>query len=90
MPFLTPLSLIRPSGTKVAEGSNGFGSTYEVFLRPCSGDMLDAIQVLITTTVPDQLVIEPSELIGAHFINDDCKAMYVFILYIQILSDLSS
>lgn len=62
------------SGTRVAEGSNGFESTYSVYLRPCSDEMLDAIQVDMTSTVQDQIVITPSELIRSHFDNAECKA----------------
>ena len=36
--------------------------------------MLDAIQVQLTPTVPDQIVIAPSELVGDNFANADCKA----------------
>jgi hypothetical protein len=62
------------TGTQVAEGSNGFESSYDVYLRPCSGEMLDAIHVQMTSTIPDQIVITPSELEGSNFSNDECKA----------------
>ena len=55
------------------EGSNGFESTYDIYLRPCSEEMLDAIQVQMTTTNPDQVVLTPSELTGTNFANDECK-----------------
>ena len=63
----------RSGGTAVMEGSNGFESTYDIYLRPCSEEMLDAIQVQMTTTNPDQVVLTPSELTGTNFANDECK-----------------
>ena len=62
------------TGTAVMEGDNGFESTYDVYLRPCSGEMLDAVHVQMTTTNQDQVVLTPSELTGTHFVNDECKA----------------
>jgi hypothetical protein len=60
-------------GTSVAEGSNGFPSSYDVYLRPCSTEMLEAVHVQISATVPDQIAISPSVLTGTHFMNDECK-----------------
>ena len=64
--------MLSSSGTKVSEGTNGFDSTYDIYLRPCSSEMLDTISVQMTPTVANQIVIEPSELSGAHFATD-CK-----------------
>ena len=62
-------------GTKVAEGSNGFESSYDVYLRPCSDEMLSVVQVEISSTVQDQISITPSELVGTDFDNgEECKA----------------
>ena len=61
-------------GTKVAEGTNGFDSTYDVLLRPCSDEMLDVIQVQMSSTIQDQISITPSELVRSHFDNEECKA----------------
>lgn len=61
-------------GTKVAEGSNGFESSYDVYLRPCSDEMLSVVQVEMSSTVQDQISITPSELVGSDFDNGECKA----------------
>ena len=64
---------INSSGINVAEGSNGFDSSYDVYLRPCSGEMLDAISIELTPSVPDQIEFDPLELTGTHF-TAECKA----------------
>lgn len=61
------------NGTTVAEGDKGFPASYDIYLRPCSAEMRNAIGVEMASTVPDQIVISPPELTGVHF-NDDCKA----------------
>ena len=61
-----------PGGTAVAEG--GFDSSYDIYLRPCSGHLLDDIKVTLTESVPDQIMLSHNELFGSHFSADpQCK-----------------
>lgn len=46
---------------------------YDVYLRPCSEEMLDAIEVSMIATVANQIEISPSVLIGSDF-GSECKA----------------
>ena len=62
------------SGTSVAEGSYGFNATYDVFLRPCSEELLQDIRVVLEESVSGQIVLTPSELNGTNFNNSQCKA----------------
>lgn len=66
----------RVEGTFVTEGNSGegFDSTYEIYLRPCSDEMLRIIEVSMVATVADQIEISPSVLVRSHFDNDECKA----------------
>ena len=75
--LFNPLSLmhahVSPGGTSVMEGSNGFDSSYDIYLRPCSAEMLEIISVQMTPTNPDQITLSASELTGTHFDNAECK-----------------
>jgi hypothetical protein len=62
-----------PGGIFVAEGDTGFETSYDLYLRPCSSDMLEAIRVDIHATIPHQIILSPSFLTGLNF-NADCKA----------------
>lgn len=62
------------SGTSVAEGSYGFNATYDVYLRPCSEELLQDIRVTLEESVSGQIVLTPSELSGTNFNNSQCKA----------------
>lgn len=64
---------VSSAGTSVMEGSNGFDSTYDIYLRPCSAEMLEIIRIQITSTNTDQITMSPSELTGTHFDNAECK-----------------
>lgn len=62
----------RPGGTVVAEGPDGFNSTYDVYVRPCS--LLDDIKIRLVESVPNQVVLNVNELTKADFDTVDCKA----------------
>ena len=64
-------------GTTVAEGIKGFSSTYDVYLRPCSHELLEVINVTMVESVPDQINLSVNELNGTHFNNVECKATVV-------------
>ena len=61
-----------PEGTAVLE--NGFNASYDVYLRPCSDDLLDIINVTMYQSVSGQIELNTSELLGADFNNSECKA----------------
>lgn len=60
-------------GTLVAEGNKGFETSYDLYLRPCSTDMIEAIRVEIYSTIPNQIILTPTVLTGLHF-NSKCTA----------------
>ena len=60
------------NGTAVLEG--GFGATYDVYLRPCSQELLSDIKVTMSESVPGQILLSPSVLTGADFDNETCEA----------------
>ena len=64
----------QPAGTVVAEGPNGFSSSYDVYLRPCSKGLLDQIEVTMLESVPDQIDLSANVLTGDNF-TDECKAV---------------
>jgi hypothetical protein len=47
----------KTEGTFVAEGPYGFNTTYDVYLRPCSEEMLNSIHIDISTSVANQLIL---------------------------------
>ena len=61
-----------PEGTAVLE--NGFNASYDVYLRPCSDDLLDIINVTMYQSVSGQIELNTTELLGADFNNSECKA----------------
>jgi hypothetical protein len=60
-------------GTAVMEGPNGFNSTYDVYLRPCSKELLGDIKVTLNTSVPGQLILNSTVLFWSDF-SEDCRA----------------
>ena len=63
----------REGGTFVAEGQFGFGSSYEIYLRPCNAELLDVIELNVIPTVPNQLEFSNNTISGSDFNNSDCK-----------------
>ena len=43
------------SGTTVAEGPNGFSSSYDVYLRPCSQELRDVVNVTMIESEANQI-----------------------------------
>lgn len=59
-------------GTSVLE--DGFNATYDVYLRPCSDDLRNSINVTMYQSNSGQIRLSTSELLGADFANPECKA----------------
>ena len=64
----------QPAGTFVAEGLAGFNSTYDVYLRPCTLELRDIIEVTMMESMSSQIILTPSILYGNDFSNAECKA----------------
>ena len=64
----------QPGGTVVAEGPSGFGTSYDVYLRTCSSELLDMIDVTMVDSPSSQIILNPPKLDGTNFNNSDCKA----------------
>ena len=62
------------NGTAVAEGPHGFNATYDVYLRPCSHELREIVSVSLEESVPGQLNLSTTELLGKDFNNTECKA----------------
>lgn len=60
------------STTSVAEGENGFGASYDIYLRPCTPAMRNEIYLNITESVPGQLILNKQILNGDDW-GSDCK-----------------
>ena len=66
-----------PGGTAVAEGPSCFDSSYDIYLRPCFEDIIDDINVTLTESVPDQIMLSHNELYGSHFRDEpQCKITF--------------
>jgi hypothetical protein len=65
----------RVGGSNVMEGLQGFNTSYDVYLRPCS--LASDVKITMDMSVPDQLSLSTTELIGSDFDNDECKATVV-------------
>jgi len=64
-----------PGGTVVAEGKFGFNTTYDIYLRPCSQELRDIIEVTMVESVPNQIILSHSKLDGDDFDSTSgCKA----------------
>jgi len=63
----------KPDGTIVAEGQYGFSSSYDIYLRPCSSELRDVIEVTTVESVPNQLNLSTTNVTGKDFGNE-CKA----------------
>jgi hypothetical protein len=62
-------------GTAIMEGPNGFNSTYDIYLRPCSEQLLGDINITTRMSVPGQLHLNPAVLNWSHFnFSQECKA----------------
>jgi hypothetical protein len=68
------ITVIEPAGeTVVVEGGTyGYGSTYDVYLRPCTEDMKANTVVRVDETVSGQVNVSPSLIRGADW-GDTCK-----------------
>lgn len=62
------------SGTAVTEGPEGFNATYDLILRPCSDELLQAVVVELEESVPDQLNLSTTVLDGTDFNSTTCRA----------------
>lgn len=65
------------SGTVVAEGPKGFGSSYDIYLRPCLPELRSIVKVSMIESVPDQIRLSHPVLYGEDFNNAECKATVV-------------
>jgi hypothetical protein len=63
----------RIGGTTVMEGPYGFNATYDIYLRPCSNQLLNDIKVAMTMSVESQLILNATVLTGSQF-DQKCKA----------------
>lgn len=62
----------RLEGTTVVE--NGRNATYDVYLRPCSDELLNSVLVTMNVSVSNQINLNTTELRGADFEQPLCKA----------------
>ena len=67
------ITIVEPTGkTIVAEGENGFGASYDIYLRPCSDEMKSDTELWINETVPDQVILDMYYINGDDW-GTDCK-----------------
>jgi len=69
------VTVVEPTGvTSIAEGTDGFESTYNIYLRPCNDQFADEVAVFIVPSAPHQVVLSNSIITGELWnVEEGCK-----------------
>jgi len=86
------VTVVEPLGyTMVAEGTNGFDATYDVYLRPCTTAMMDSTTLTIAPTVDGKVTVTPDSIEGSDWNSaDDSNEETSLILFGLILLTFST